>query len=97
MIFHFFLLIRLIICAQVGKANPGQNKVLLSIHEKGRMTMNMKSIMTGITVGMALGGATAYIKGAMAGSSMKKAYKKKAAKAAKTMGHMLDDVQYLFK
>ena len=46
---------------------------------------------------MALGGATAYIKGAMAGSSMKKAYKKKAKKAAKTMGHMLDDVHCLFK
>ena len=59
--------------------------------------MNMKSIMTGVTVGMALGGATAYIKGAMAGSSMKKAYKKKVAKCAKAMGQMFDDVQCLFK
>lgn len=59
--------------------------------------MKKSSMMTGIGIGMAVGGATAFLKGAMAGTSMKRAYKKKAAKLSKSMGHMLDDIQYLFK
>ncbi len=59
--------------------------------------MKMKGIMTGIGIGMAVGGATAFVKGAMTGSSMKKAYKKKANKAIKAMENMLDDVHYMFK
>ncbi len=57
----------------------------------------MKSIMTGIGVGMAVGGATAYLKGAMAGSGMKRKAKKTAQKAIKSMEGIMGDVKYMFK
>ena len=42
----------------------------------GENFMNMKGIMTGVGIGMAVGGASAYLKGAMAGSVMKRKAKK---------------------
>ncbi len=57
----------------------------------------MKSIMTGIGVGMAVGGASAYLKGAMAGSGMKRKAKKTAQKAIKNIEGIVGDVKYMFK
>lgn len=57
----------------------------------------MKTMMTGIGVGMAVGGAAAYIKGAMAGSGMKRKAKKTAHKAMKNMEELMGDVKYMFK
>ncbi|MDD6012586.1 MAG: hypothetical protein PUC33_07045 [Oscillospiraceae bacterium] len=57
----------------------------------------MKSIMTGVGIGMAVGGASAYIKGAMAGSSMKRRAKKTAGKAMKSIESLMGDVKYMFK
>lgn len=57
----------------------------------------MKSIMTGMGIGMAVGGASAYIKGAMTGSGMKRRAKKTAHKAMKSMEELMGDVKYMFK
>lgn len=57
----------------------------------------MKSIMTGVGIGMAVGGASAYLKGAMAGSGMKRKARKKAQKAIKSMEGLVGDVKYMFK
>ena len=57
----------------------------------------MKSIMTGIGIGVAVGGASAYLKGAMAGSGMKRSARKKAQRAIKTMEGLVGDVKYMFK
>lgn len=57
----------------------------------------MKSIMTGIGIGVAVGGASAYLKGAMAGSGMKRKARKKAQKAIKSMEGIVGDVKYMFK
>ncbi len=57
----------------------------------------MKSIMTGIGVGIAVGGASAYLKGAMAGSGMKRKAKKTAQKAIKNIEGIMGDVKYMFK
>ena len=57
----------------------------------------MKGIMKGIGIGMAVGGATAYFKGAMAGAGMKRSARKKANKAMKTFENIVGDVRYLFK
>ena len=57
----------------------------------------MKSIMTGIGIGVAVGGASAYLKGAMAGSGMKRKARKTAQKAIKNMEGLVGDVKYMFK
>ena len=57
----------------------------------------MKSIMTGIGIGVAVGGATAYLKGAAAGSGMKRMAKKKAQRALKSVENLVGDVKYMFK
>ncbi len=57
----------------------------------------MKSIMTGIGIGVAVGGASAYLKGAMAGSGMKRKARKKAQRAIKSMEGIVGDVKYMFK
>ncbi len=57
----------------------------------------MKSIMTGIGIGVAVGGASAYLKGAMAGSGMKRKARKKAQKAMKSMEGLVGDMKYMFK
>ena len=59
--------------------------------------MKMKSVMTGIGIGMAVGGAAGLVTGAMGNPSTKKMYKKKAAKSLKVMENMFDDMQYMFK
>ncbi len=57
----------------------------------------MKNIATGIGIGMAVGGASAYLKGAMAGSGMKRKARKKANKAMKSVESLIGDVKYMFK
>jgi hypothetical protein len=60
-------------------------------------TAMMKSIMTGVGIGMAVGGATAYLKSAMAGSMMRRSAKKTARKAMKSMESIMGDVKYIFR
>lgn len=57
----------------------------------------MKSVMTGLGIGMAVGGAAGLGLSAMGNPSAKKMYKKKAAKALKAMENMFDDMQDMFK
>lgn len=59
--------------------------------------MNAKNIMTGVGIGMAVGGAGAYIKGAMAGTRMKKKAKKTANKAMKGVESIIGDMKYMFR
>ena len=60
-------------------------------------TVKMKSVMTGLGIGMAVGGAAGLGLSAMGNPSAKKMYKKKAAKALKAMENMFDDMQDMFK
>ena len=53
----------------------------------------MKSIMKGIGIGMAVGGATAYFRGMMAGNSLKRMARKKTKAISKAIG----DMGYMFK
>ncbi len=57
----------------------------------------MNGIIKGIGIGMAVGGMTAYVKGAMAGSGMKKMAKKRAKCFAKTANGIMSDMKYIFK
>ncbi|MGN0468513.1 MAG: hypothetical protein ACI4GY_07310 [Acutalibacteraceae bacterium] len=57
----------------------------------------MKGIVTGLGVGMAVGSAVSMAATVMSNSSVKRQYKKKAAKALKSMEHIFGDVQYMFK
>lgn len=59
--------------------------------------MEMKSIAKGVGIGMAVGGATAYLKGMAAGSGMKKMAKKKARCMMKTATGIMDDMKYMFR
>ena len=59
--------------------------------------MKMKSVMTGLGVTMAVGSAALMMTGAMSKPSIAKTYKKKAAKAIKSMESILDDMQYMLK
>ncbi len=59
--------------------------------------MKMKSVITGLGIGMAVGGAAGFGISAMGNPSAKKMYKKKAAKALKAMETMFDDMQDMFK
>ncbi len=59
--------------------------------------MNTKKFMTGVGIGMAVGGASAYIKGAMAGTRMRKSAKKSMNKAMKSMESLVGDIKYMFK
>ena len=59
--------------------------------------MNMKSIMKGVGIGMAVGGTTAYIKGMAAGSGMKRMARKKTKAMVKTIGDIAGDMKYMFK
>ena len=54
-------------------------------------------LWTASGIGMAVGGATAYLKGAMAGSMMRRSAKKTARKAMKNMESILGDVRYMFR
>lgn len=57
----------------------------------------MKSIAKGIGIGMAVGGVSAYARGMMKGSGMKRMAKKRARAVMKTANGIMDDMKYLFK
>lgn len=59
--------------------------------------MKTKMILSGLGATMAIGGAALVARGMMQSPSLKKVYKKKAAKALKSVEGMLDDVQDLLK
>lgn len=59
--------------------------------------MTMKSIMTGVGIGMAVGGVSAYIKGAMAGTGMKRSARKSMNRAMKNLEGFVGDMRYMFK
>ena len=59
--------------------------------------MEMKSIAKGIGIGMAVGGASAYIRGMMTGSGMKKAARKKSRAMMKAAGELMGDMKYMFR
>lgn len=61
------------------------------------MKSSMSKLVTGMGIGLAVGGASAFIGGTMMSGSTKKALKKKAAKTFKTMESLVDDIQYMFK
>ena len=74
------------------------SRVLPRILFKGRVKiMKTKSIMTGVGIGMAVGGATAYLKGAMAGTRMTKNMGKRMKKAMKSVEGIMGDMKYMFK
>lgn len=59
--------------------------------------MDMKSIVKGVGIGMAVGGAGAYMKGMMAGSGMKRSARKSMNKAMKSIEGFVGDMKYMFK
>ena len=59
--------------------------------------MKMKTVLTACGTAMAVGAGAMLIGSAAVNPSMKKMYKKKANKALKYVGNMLDDVQDLLK
>ncbi len=59
--------------------------------------MKTKTVMGALGAAMAVGSCALLVGSAAANPSMKKMYKKKAGKAIKQVGEMLDDVQDLFK
>lgn len=59
--------------------------------------MEMKSIVKGIGIGMAVGGASAYMRGMMKGSGMKKMARKKASMIMKAADTLMGDMKYMFK
>lgn len=59
--------------------------------------MEMKSIMKGIGLGMAVGGASAYVRGMMRGSGVRRMAKKKMNIAMKAADGFMHDMKYLFR
>ena len=59
--------------------------------------MKAKTVMGALGAAMAVGSCALLAGSAAANPSMKKLYKKKASKAIRQVGDMLDDVQDLFK
>lgn len=59
--------------------------------------MEMKGIIKGIGIGMAVGGASAYVRGMMRGSGMKKIAKKKINGAMKLADGLIGDMKYMFR
>ncbi len=57
----------------------------------------MKNIVKGIGIGMAIGGTTAYIKGMMTGSGMKKMARKKSKAMMKAANDLMGDMKYMFR
>ncbi len=57
----------------------------------------MSGIVTGMGIGLAVGGASAMIGSTMMSGNTKKMLKKKAKKTFKTMESLMDDMQYMFK
>ena len=58
--------------------------------------MSMKSIATGVGLGVAIGGSAALLKGTMSSKS-RRSLRKKADKAMKSVESIIGDVRYLFK
>lgn len=58
--------------------------------------MKKKDIATGVGIGIAVGGAAALLSGSKMGMS-KRAMKKKANSAMKTMEGFMSDIRYMFK
>ena len=56
--------------------------------------MQKKDIMAGVGIGLAIGGAAALVSGA---GMNKRAMKKKANKAMKTVEGIMGDMRYMFK
>lgn len=56
--------------------------------------MSMKRI---VGIGIAVGGASAYLKGMMAGSGMKKAARKKTKAILKNATDLAGDLKYMFR
>ncbi len=59
--------------------------------------MDMKSIVKGVGIGMAVGGAGAYMSGMMSGSGMRRSAKKNMNKAMKNLEGFFSDMRYMFK
>lgn len=59
--------------------------------------MKTKTVMGSLGAAMAVGSCALLVGAATASPSIKKMYKKKATKAIRQVGEMLDDVQDLFK
>ena len=59
--------------------------------------MKAKTVMGTLGAAMAVGAGALLVGSAAANPSMKKMYKKKATKAIRQVGTMIDDVQDLFK
>lgn len=64
---------------------------------KKRDKMKKNSLMTGIGIGMAVGGVTAFAKGMLKGSGMKRSMKKNMNKAMKSMEGLVSDIGYMFR
>lgn len=58
--------------------------------------MNMKNIAAGVGIGVAVGGTAAMLAGSKMGMS-KRAMKRKANKAMKSVEGFMDDMRYMFK
>lgn len=59
--------------------------------------MKKSKLMTGIGIGMTVGGAAAFIKGAYKGSGMKRSMKKTVSKAMKSVEGIASDIGYMFR
>jgi len=64
---------------------------------KKRDKMKKNSLMTGIGIGMAVGGVTAFAKGVFKGSGMKRSMKKNMNKAMTTVEGLMSDIGYMFR
>lgn len=59
--------------------------------------MKTSSILTGVGIGLAVGGTAAVLSGSMSTNQMKRSLKKKGAKAYKSMQQLMGDMSYMFK
>lgn len=61
------------------------------------MSKNVPGIVAGVSLGLAVGGASIALGKTMMNPNPKRMLKKKAAKTMKTMEALIDDIQYMFK
>ncbi len=57
----------------------------------------MRGIIKGVGIGMAIGGATAFLKGVAAGNGMKRMARKKTKAIMKTIDGITGDMKYMFR
>ena len=57
----------------------------------------MKSVVKGVGIGMAVGGATAYVRGMIKGSGVKRMAKKRAKTVMKAASDLMGDMKYMFR